>query len=416
MSEIEEASVPLPTAQVESVGAGISLLRPLSRRGYGPGLLLILPDAQSLVPLKDLQEKGTPPPLYKWAEEGYTVAEVLTSALKDASTPSETVKLAFTSLQSQETCKPEGGIGLICYDPVAWKLIAGLDSLDSLKACILYSNVAGTPIPFSRPMLYHIPGKTTAPTKNTLELTAYHYDSAFSHSFAIPGRDEFDYRLESISHTRNLAFLKTHMQGPYFDLEAIWDEHTYYEFENRSVAQTMGTMVQEPYVNHIPTMTGGIGRQRLTNFYRHHFIFNNPDDIYNRLVSRTIGVDRICDEFIMEITHNKKIDWLLPGIPPTGRQLQIPFTAIVNIRGDRLYHEHIMWDQGGALAQCGLLPEYLPFPYALSDGSLPGKRKQFEYRLPVAGAETATKMLDKHGVPSNSMIKYEVREVDLPAP
>lgn len=75
-----------------------------------------------------------------------------------------------------------------------------------------------------------------------------------------------------------------------------------------------------------------------------------------------------------------------------------------------------MWDQGSALAQCGLLPEYLPFPYALPDGSLPGKGKQFEYRLPVAGAETATKMLDKHGVPSNSMIEYEVREVDSPAP
>lgn len=118
MSEIEEASVPLPTAQVESVGAGISLLRPLSRRGYGPGLLLILPDAHSSVPLQELQEKGTPPPLYKWAEEGYTVAEALTSALKDASTPSEILKLAFASLQSQETCNPEGVIGLICESKI----------------------------------------------------------------------------------------------------------------------------------------------------------------------------------------------------------------------------------------------------------------------------------------------------------
>lgn len=45
------------------------------------------------------------------------------------------------------------------------------------------------------------------------------------------------------------------MNGPYFDLEQIWDEHTYFEFENRSVEWTMSTMVQEPYVNHIPTVS-----------------------------------------------------------------------------------------------------------------------------------------------------------------
>lgn len=45
------------------------------------------------------------------------------------------------------------------------------------------------------------------------------------------------------------------MGGPYFDLEVIWDEHTYYEFDDRSVECTMATMVQEPYVNHIPTVS-----------------------------------------------------------------------------------------------------------------------------------------------------------------
>lgn len=72
----------------------------------------------------------------------------------------------------------------------------------------------------------------------------------------------------------------------------------------------MGTMVQEPYVNHIPTMTGGIGRERLTAFYRHHFIFNNPADTAMELVSRTVGVDRVIDEFVFSFTHDKVIDWL----------------------------------------------------------------------------------------------------------
>lgn len=82
----------------------------------------------------------------------------------------------------------------------------------------------------------------------------YDYPQAKSYQFATPFQSDFDYNMESVSHTRNLSFLKPRMNGPYFDLEAIWDEHTYWEFENRSVPETMATMVQEPYVNHVPTV------------------------------------------------------------------------------------------------------------------------------------------------------------------
>ena len=100
------------------------------------------------------------------------------------------------------------------------------------------------------------------------------------------------------------------MGGPCFDLEAIWEEHTLYEFGERAVEKTMSTMVQEPYVNHIPTMTGGIGRAALTDFYRNHFVFNNPDDTALELVSRTVGIDRVIDEFLFSFTHDRMIDWL----------------------------------------------------------------------------------------------------------
>jgi carboxymethylenebutenolidase len=100
----------------------------------------------------------------------------------------------------------------------------------------------------------------------------------------------------------------------------------------------------------------------------------------------------------------------LPGVPPTHRKAALPFTAVVNIRGDRLYHEHISWDQGTALRQLGLLPDYLPFPYPLPEGStLPGDAK-LEYRVPVLGIETADKLRNRKSVPSNEMFKYAVRE------
>lgn len=101
----------------------------------------------------------------------------------------------------------------------------------------------------------------------------------------------------------------------------------------------------------------------------------------------------------------------IPGIPPTGKPLRIPFTSVVNIRGDRLYHEHIAWDQATVLVQLGLLPEYLPFPYPLPDGSRPAPGKRFEYRVPAAGVEAADKLQNEHRIPSNAMLEYEVREV-----
>ena len=102
----------------------------------------------------------------------------------------------------------------------------------------------------------------------------------------------------------------------------------------------------------------------------------------------------------------------IPGIPPTGKHLRIPFTSVVNIRGDRLYHEHIAWDQATVLVQLGLMPEYLPFPYALADGTTPAPGKRFEYRVPAAGDEAARKLQNGYSVSSNEMFEYKIREVD----
>lgn len=85
---------------------------------------------------------------------------------------------------------------------------------------------------------------------------------------------------------------------------------------------------------------------------------------------------------------------------------------MVNVRGDRLYHEHIAWDQATALRQLGLLPEYLPFPYPLPDGRLPAEGKRFEYRVPTAGVETAQKLVDESSVASNGLFGFDIREVD----
>jgi carboxymethylenebutenolidase len=104
-------------------------------------------------------------------------------------------------------------------------------------------------------MLQHLAGgKRNNPTRSTA-LTEYHYPGVETYKFATPFHKSFHYTTEALSHTRSLIHLKPRMDGPYFDLEVIWDEHCYYEFADRSVEHTMSTMVQEPYVNHVPTVS-----------------------------------------------------------------------------------------------------------------------------------------------------------------
>jgi len=168
-----------------------------------------------------------------------------------------------------------------------------------------------------------------------------------------------------------------------YDLSALWDKHCEYEFVTRDVPATMSTMVSEPYVNHIPTMTGGVGAKELSRFYQHHFVNNNPKDIKMIPISRVVGTDRVVDEMLCCFTHDSEIDWMLPGIAPTGKSVKIPLVAIVTFQDGKLCNEHIYWDQASVLVQIGLLDSK---------------------NLPVAGVETANKLLDKN-LPSNTLMK-----------
>lgn len=169
---------------------------------------------------------------------------------------------------------------------------------------------------------------------------------------------------------------------PAHDLEALWEEHCRHEFETRDVDATMATMVAAPYVNHVPTMTGGVGHDKLKRFYKYHFIGNNPADTELRPVSRTIGADQIVDEMVFSFTHTSEVDWMLPGIAPTGRRVEVPLVAIVRFVDGKVAHEHIYWDQASVLVQVGLLDPK---------------------GLPVAGIETARKVVDKTQ-PSNALM------------
>ena len=166
------------------------------------------------------------------------------------------------------------------------------------------------------------------------------------------------------------------------DLRQLWEDHVRYEFSTRNTEDTLATMVEDAYVNHIPVLTGGVGRDELREFYSKRFIPQMPPDTEMTPVSRTIGEDQLVDEMVFKFTHSIHMDWLLPGVAPTGKRVEIPLVAIVRFREGKLSHEHIYWDQASVLVQIGLID--------------PAK-------LPVAGIESARKVLDPT-LPANTLM------------
>jgi carboxymethylenebutenolidase len=157
------------------------------------------------------------------------------------------------------------------------------------------------------------------------------------------------------------------------DLSRLWEDHTSHEFVTRDIEATLATMTNDAYVNHIPVLTGGYGKAALRDFYSQRFIPSMPPDTTLTPISRTVGENQLVDEMIFSFTHTQEMPWMLPGVAPTNRHVQVPLVAIVRFRDGKIAHEHIYWDQASVLKQLGLLTDD---------------------RLPVRGAESARKVLD----------------------
>src|SRR6266568_8300433 len=165
-------------------------------------------------------------------------------------------------------------------------------------------------------------------------------------------------------------------------LRQLWEEHVRHEFVTHNTEETLATMVEDAYVNHIPVLTGGVGKDELREFYSKRFIPQMPPDTEMTAISRTIGNDQLVDEMVFTFTHTIRMDWMLPGVAPTGKRVKVPLVAIVRFREGKLAHEHIYWDQASVLVQIGLI-----------DAA----------KLPVAGVESARKVLDS-SLPANTLM------------
>lgn len=133
----------------------------------------------------------------------------------------------------------------------------------------------------------------------------------------------------------------------------------------------METMIKEPYVYHVPVMTGGKGYEEVYSFYNNSFVGKMPNDTKFIRISRTMDKNQVVDELIVTFTHDIEIPALLPRVAPTKRYIELPLVVIMKFKGNKIAHEHIYWDQASLLKQIGLL---------------------HNKELPVTGIEQSTKL------------------------
>ena len=168
------------------------------------------------------------------------------------------------------------------------------------------------------------------------------------------------------------------------EMVETWERHIAAEFETKSLDATMATMTTDPFVNHVAVMTGGVGGREVPRFYSTYFIPAQPPDTEIVPVARTVGKDRIVDELIHKFTHTVEMPWMLPGIPPTGKRVEVAVVVVIQFENGKIAGERIYWDQASVLAQVGLVDTE---------------------KLPVTGIEASRKVIHPSSEPSNHLIQ-----------
>ena len=136
---------------------------------------------------------------------------------------------------------------------------------------------------------------------------------------------------------------------------ATWQQHTHAEFMLNDADAALATMAENPYIFIVSSGTARVGRVAVREFYAEHFLPQIPPDLEIASLSQTFGNDRLVEEMVMRFTHSIEMDWILPGLRPTGRTAEFALAGIIQFEGGKVAHERLYWDQATLLSQIGVL-------------------------------------------------------------
>lgn len=136
---------------------------------------------------------------------------------------------------------------------------------------------------------------------------------------------------------------------------ATWQQHAHAEFVLKDADAALSTMTENPYVFLVASGVGRVGRAAVREFYANKFLPSIPPDLELTSLSQTFGADRIVEEMVMRFTHTIGMDWLLPGVDPTGRSAEFALAGVIQFEAGKIASEHLYWDQATLLSQMGVL-------------------------------------------------------------
>lgn len=135
----------------------------------------------------------------------------------------------------------------------------------------------------------------------------------------------------------------------------LWEQHLIGEFVTKDADLSLSTMVEDASVMHMPTRSGGKGKAELRPYYRDMFIPSIPSEWEHTVTNRVMTEDTIVEEAKVRLVHSKQMDWFLPGIPPTGKTIEMELVIVIQFRDGKMAAERIYWDQAAVLRQIGKL-------------------------------------------------------------
>lgn len=336
--------------------------------------------------------------LLAWKEEGFDVTYLPYNPAEQAAYIRH-IKTLHNELELGEI------YAIICYDEAASVVLKTAQKPLARCGAIVAYYPRLLPSPKTKyPSLLHVQVHVaglsqTSPQPEMCEWKLYRYEKCAT-GFADPSAKTYSEVEADLSWSRALACVRKGFKRE-ADLEpvvqAAWTAKYEDDVPERASMAVVKNMTQNsPHVTILPTLEGGVGRKKLEEFYREFFVPSLVEDYKMRLISRTIGVDRVVDEMVVSFTHSDEIDWILPGVPPTDKFVEIAVVSIIVVRGGKLVSEHMYWDQASVLVQVGLLDPKV-VPKKMKDGGLK--------RLPVAGAEAAKQLVEPRQERYNSLLK-----------
>jgi len=134
-----------------------------------------------------------------------------------------------------------------------------------------------------------------------------------------------------------------------------WHQHTYAKFELKDADEVLETMTDNPHVFCIPSGSGGVGKEGVRNFYARQFLPGIPPDLELLPISEIFAEEHVVAEYVMKFTHTLRMDWMLPGVPPSGRKAKLLVVAIARFENGKVASKHVYWDAAALLFQLGLI-------------------------------------------------------------